>query len=106
MATIENTKSYVAIDDVGLVLMVECKNFDNSFNESTTATANTTPNPQDFFKCFSSKYIPMSKVCDWVKDCEQGEDEIQCGSCDFSARNTCGYKVQSSKWTLSLQYIN
>jgi hypothetical protein len=36
----------------------------------------------------------MSKVCDNVRDCLNGNDENVCGSCDFKNRVDCGYKHQ------------
>uniref|UniRef100_A0A090XCS1 Putative mam domain protein n=1 Tax=Ixodes ricinus TaxID=34613 RepID=A0A090XCS1_IXORI len=48
----------------------------------------------DDFVCKTSpeEKIPMDKVCDFVKDCSNGADELDCGNCDFE-NSTCGWDL-------------
>ncbi|CAN7938493.1 unnamed protein product, partial [Ixodes hexagonus] len=39
--------------------------------------------------------IPVDRVCDFVKDCENGADEQNCGACDFSS-DTCSWNLENS----------
>lgn len=58
------------------------------------------------FKCKDGTFIPMSKVCDFIRDCAGGGDESpenQCGNCDFES-STCNYKNYGSSDTISLQW--
>ena len=44
------------------------------------------------FQCLpSTQVISVSKVCDGVKDCANGADELDCGSCMFKDPNACGF---------------
>ena len=49
---------------------------------------------QNLFHCNARESIPASKVCNGVKDCSNGADEADCGSCDFTNHNGCGYGVE------------
>lgn len=42
------------------------------------------------FKCSNNKCINQTQVCDFIIDCPNGEDEKNCGSCDFEV-DTCGW---------------
>ena len=76
---------------------------DNSGVILPTATSTTTtknPCAPSGFQCVSNGLcIPTTKVCDFVKDCQDGSDEINCGSCDFE-KTTCGWydAVGSLDW--------
>ncbi|PAA52395.1 hypothetical protein BOX15_Mlig012801g1, partial [Macrostomum lignano] len=65
-----------------------------------------TPPPPCFFRCTSenNKCIEREKVCNFQKDCKDGEDESLCGyNCDFEI-GECGYNDTSSrtfKWVRS-----
>ena len=60
--------------------------------------------PDNAFDCRDGKHINMSKVCDFEKDCPSGEDEMNCGECDFE-HGTCGWEDKTiyiySKWKRS-----
>ena len=44
------------------------------------------------FQCLpSTQVISVSKVCNGVKDCANGVDELDCGSCMFKDPNPCGF---------------
>ncbi|XP_040066399.1 MAM and LDL-receptor class A domain-containing protein 2 [Ixodes scapularis] len=70
-------KAFLAIDDL-LVDEKLCKNM--------------VPGSEvlDNFTCGNGDTIPTSKVCDFVKDCKDGSDEVDCGACDFK-KSTCGW---------------
>jgi hypothetical protein len=48
-----------------------------------------TPDSQTF-TCDNGNIIAAHKVCDFVKDCVDGSDEKNCGTCDFE-NSTCGW---------------
>ena len=73
-------------------------------NETTTTNNNKNTCPLGQFKCsssLSSQYegigqcVPAESVCNFVRDCENGSDELACGTCDFEA-SWCGYRDASS----------
>ena len=93
----------IAIDDTSFD-----KNcvLDDSGGTLPTATptppSTTTRNPcnQGFFYCpTNSECISASLVCNFLYDCPDGADEINCGSCDFE-KTTCGWydAVGSLDW--------
>ena len=65
--------SFIAIDDVAVK-----KGICNDTEDNT------------FFWCDSNTKISRTKVCDFIKDCFDGKDELNCGDCDFE-NNNCGY---------------
>ena len=46
--------------------------------------------PEDTFKCSDGEEISITKKCDFVLDCSNGLDELECGDCDFEA-GLCGW---------------
>uniref|UniRef100_V5H852 Putative thyroid hormone-induced protein b n=1 Tax=Ixodes ricinus TaxID=34613 RepID=V5H852_IXORI len=48
----------------------------------------------DNFTCSNGDKISTNKVCDFVKDCKDGSDEVDCGACDFK-KSTCGWTYPS-----------
>ncbi|EEC16902.1 hypothetical protein IscW_ISCW012219 [Ixodes scapularis] len=52
----------------------------------------------DDFVCKTSpvEKIPVEKVCDFVKDCSNGADELDCGNCVFE-NSTCGWDLGSAE---------
>ncbi|KAH7954562.1 hypothetical protein HPB49_019857 [Dermacentor silvarum] len=67
-----NGDGFVAIDDV--LISEQC-------NQRTRSTQR--------FDC-GNKTVTIERVCDFVTDCENGEDERNCGDCDFS-KGLCGW---------------
>ena len=66
------------------------------------------PNPpQDTFKCSMDEEIPIYKHCDFVLDCSNGLDELECGDCDFE-RGLCGWSTPylQSKFSWSRTQFN
>ncbi|XP_053212434.1 apical endosomal glycoprotein-like [Panonychus citri] len=56
--------------------------------------------PQQF-TCNDGEVIKASKVCDHVVDCSNGEDESNCGSCDFK-EDFCNYEFdEDAYWSLN-----
>jgi hypothetical protein len=59
------------------------------------------PEPDSPFPCGDNVYIEYRRVCDFIKDCLNGEDEQICGDCDFE-NSTCQYSDMSFgdiRWT-------
>ena len=50
---------------------------------------------KDYFWCNSNKKIEWTNVCNFVKDCPDGSDELNCGNCDFESGN-CSYSIHNS----------
>ena len=65
--------SFIAIDDLAVK-----KGVCNNTQDNT------------FFWCDANKKIQWRKVCDFVKDCSDGKDELNCGNCDFE-NGDCSY---------------
>ena len=45
--------------------------------------AEVTPDPDETFDCGDGSLLSTSKVCDFIRDCATGSDEMVCGNCDF-----------------------
>lgn len=59
------------------------------------------PLTSKMYTCTGGSSISALKVCDFVKDCPQGDDEKNCGNCTFDATQ-CGWidsSVGSFRWT-------
>ncbi|XP_049268925.1 MAM and LDL-receptor class A domain-containing protein 1 [Rhipicephalus sanguineus] len=70
--TITDGDGFVAIDDV--LISEECSQ---------------NIRPTERFDC-GNQTITIERVCDFVKDCANGEDEQNCGACNFS-KDLCGW---------------
>lgn len=52
------------------------------------------------FKCTDGKLISAYRVCNFIQDCSDGGDEVDCGACDFE-NSTCkyeNYKLGPLQW--------
>ena len=59
---------------------------------TTSPTTSTQSICSEGFRCpTNSQCIQSEKVCDFIKDCPDGSDEKNCGTCNFEA-NTCGWR--------------
>ena len=67
-------ESYVAIDDLAVK---------KGLCEGETED-------KKYFYCNSNTKINWTKVCDFVNDCSDGKDELNCGNCNFESGN-CSY---------------
>lgn len=47
--------------------------------------------PSEMFNCTQTEFIHRNQVCDGVRDCSNGADEMSCGSCNFRDNFDCGY---------------
>ncbi|CAF0808194.1 unnamed protein product, partial [Brachionus calyciflorus] len=57
--------------------------------------------PQGQFECGNNQFIDMNLVCDFKNDCPNGQDEKNCGSCDFEKDDLCNWLDKSEgsyKW--------
>lgn len=87
--------AYIAVDNVGIKQY--CQNPSNTYTTTVgpptrTTPKPTTPDPKTHFTCLNGLVIQIEKLCDWINDCPQGEDEKECGSCDFRENNLCRYE--------------
>ncbi|XP_054714592.1 LOW QUALITY PROTEIN: MAM and LDL-receptor class A domain-containing protein 2-like [Uloborus diversus] len=53
--------------------------------------------PDDGFDCRDGKFVTSDKVCDFEKDCSTGQDEMNCGACDFE-HGDCGWRDITNRW--------
>lgn len=53
--------------------------------------------PDDKFSC-GADCLPTAAVCNFVSECSDGEDELNCTSnkCDFDDGDTCGWQLKNS----------
>lgn len=72
-----SNKGFVAIDDLLL---------------SETPCDESGRSPR-MFDCGKNQTVPVEKVCDFVPDCKNADDEQRCGQCDFS-ESTCGWDIR------------
>ena len=64
-------------------------------DKSRTSTPEPTICGRSMFLCVSEeRCIGRERVCDFVKDCLNGEDEAECGACDFES-GMCGWSDES-----------
>lgn len=80
---------YIAIDDI--IFHEGCTLIDHSFNNVTTEK------PCIGLLCIDKHgqkiCLPEHNICDYIEQCKNGEDEQQCGDCDFNNQTMCGWKV-------------
>jgi len=74
----QNTNSDVALDDLKITNNAECP----------------TPDFQCAFKCSNGQCIALPKVCNFVNDCPNGEEELDCAYNNITFENG-----QVGKWT-------
>ena len=72
-----NSAGNLAIDDVYL--------YSGSCSDIPTDPVPTTP-----FNCGDGNFVTYDKVCNFIKECPNGNDEKVCGDCDFES-STCQY---------------
>ena len=77
----------IAIDDVSF--SKECIGSTEQM-QITYTTARPPLCGYDGFRCNNGKCINKTQLCDFVKDCSNGEDEENCGNCNFE-KDTCGW---------------
>ena len=53
------------------------------------------PDPPATFNCHDGGTIPTEEVCNMKKDCGDGSDELECGSCSFE-EGECGWANQAN----------
>lgn len=106
VGTIKQASTYIALDDVQMIPPNSgrfCQPV--NVNPFVHPPQPPTADPRSIFTCKSGKQISVDKTCDWAKDCEQGEDELYCGSCDFADHSFCRYNVESSELLFGVAYI-
>lgn len=89
VANMTNADGIIAIDDI--TFTPECAAA--TIEMPTVATTTAAPVcGLNGFRCSNGKCINQSQLCDFKKDCEDGNDELNCGVCDFE-QSTCGWFV-------------
>ena len=95
----------IALDDI--VFTPGCKlNETGSLVSQTTPTTSTTSSlcrPGEFYCASTANCISSSLVCNFVFDCADQSDELNCGTCDFE-HGPCGWFDKSdNKFIWSVQ---
>ena len=86
----ENTTSTVFIDDISI--SPECHT-DETTLPTVTPAPETTSDPC-YFRC-GDECLEQKQVCNFHQECENNEDEKQCGQCWFEG-GTCGWVDDSN----------
>lgn len=90
VANVTNTDGIIAIDDI--TFEPECS---AAVGEMPIIYTSTTPPVCGFsgYRCpTGGKCINKTQLCDFQRDCPNGEDELDCGICDFE-NSTCGWSL-------------
>ncbi|CAF4840990.1 unnamed protein product, partial [Rotaria sp. Silwood1] len=85
---------FIALDDISF--SPQCNNSNSFLPYGTTPGLNetTTTHVPCTYRCNDGTCIGKEKRCNFVTDCSQREDEIDCGECDFEI-STCGWQDDS-----------
>ena len=87
-----NTSADIFVDDISI--SSSCKTDENSL--PTVSPQPTTTSDPCYYRCATdNKCLEQLQVCNFHKDCEGGEDENDCGECDFEG-GTCGWMDSSA----------
>ncbi|KAM7297129.1 MAM and LDL-receptor class A domain-containing protein 1 [Ixodes scapularis] len=80
-------RAYSGTDDTAFVAIDDIRVDERQCTEHDTVIT-------DDFVCSvtTEETVPMNKVCNFVKDCSNGVDEADCGSCDFRS-TPCGWDL-------------
>ena len=94
VANVTNVDGIIAIDDI--TFDPECTIPAGEMPTVFTTTSVPTCGA-DGYKCpeWNGKCIKKSQLCDFQVDCPNGDDEKNCGICDFE-NSTCGWFVIAS----------
>ena len=71
----------------------------------TRGTCNANTDTKATFDCRKdgTELVPVSAVCNFVRECSNGADEFNCGTCDFERDDWCGWSDNSigngARWT-------
>ncbi|XP_022096511.1 MAM and LDL-receptor class A domain-containing protein 1-like isoform X2 [Acanthaster planci] len=79
----------IAVDDTSFT--PDCKRLTDDF-PSVPYKPTISPCGEGKWQCTTSNdCINTTQICDWVSDCPSGDDEQNCGPCDFEDYKICGY---------------
>ncbi|RWS26663.1 MAM and LDL-receptor class A domain-containing protein 2-like protein, partial [Leptotrombidium deliense] len=87
--------AFVALDDLSLT--PEC------FRDETTITTTTTETAIDkqcIRTCDVDRCLNESQICNFVNDCKDGSDEVNCGDCNFEDTLCDWTNVGTEQWFL------
>lgn len=82
-----NTDGIIAIDDITFDPLCQAATSEMPIVFTTTAVPICGVNG---FRCSNGKCINKTQICDFQPDCLNGEDEVNCGICNFENSN-CGW---------------
>lgn len=86
-STFSNQDGFIAIDDI--TFSKECIRS----TDPMQITSTTAPPPfcgYNGFRCSNGRCINNTQLCNFISDCPNGEDELNCGKCNFEKDN-CGW---------------
>ncbi|CAF1046788.1 unnamed protein product [Didymodactylos carnosus] len=91
------TNGFIAVDD--LSFSSQCVGGTPSLPFGTQPNGTTTSPKPCTYRCDDGTCIGQEKVrlerCDFINDCRNGEDEVNCGPCDFE-QSQCGWNDDST----------
>lgn len=82
-----NEPGIIAIDDVSFT--TTCSAYAGVIPTFITSTTQSPCGPNGY-RCSDGQCIDKNKVCDFTQDCSRGEDENECGICNFES-DSCGW---------------
>ncbi|CAF0718676.1 unnamed protein product [Adineta steineri] len=85
---------FIALDDISF--SSQCNNSNGYLPYGTTPKPiGTSTRPSCPYQCKDGTCIAQDKRCNFIPDCSQGEDEVDCGQCDFET-SACGWQDEST----------
>ena len=95
----ENFEIYLEVELDSTPILDKTDNI--AIDDVTLSQGDCTVDPTTAFDCGNLTFIEYNRVCDFVLDCGDGRDELDCADCDFE-KSTCQYTDLSYgdiKWT-------
>ncbi|CAF5125054.1 unnamed protein product [Rotaria magnacalcarata] len=84
----------IGLDDISFSSPCNKSNIPLPYGTTTRPTGTTVTPPACAFTCDDGTCIGKEKRCNFAPDCSKGEDEVNCGDCDFE-KSPCGWEDDS-----------